>query len=55
MRTKYTRKVHQRHYWAGRTNEWPYDHAVVECFARQRIDHVKSIIPLDEVSSVFDA
>jgi SAM-dependent methyltransferase len=54
MRTRYTGKEHQRRYWAGRTNARTYDHPVVESFARQRIDHIRSVIPLDEVSSVFD-
>jgi hypothetical protein len=50
MRTKYTGKDRQRDYWASRTNARTYDHRVVEAFARQRIDHIRTVIPLDEVT-----
>jgi SAM-dependent methyltransferase len=54
MRTKYTAKEYQKDYWAHTTNARTYSHPVVRCFAKQRIDHIKSVIPLDEVSSIFD-
>jgi SAM-dependent methyltransferase len=54
MRTKYTETAYQKRYWAARTNARTYSHPVVKRFATQRIDHIKSVIPLDEVSSVFD-
>lgn len=51
---EYLSKNYQKQFWANNKNARGFDHPVVEFFARQRIDYVKSHIDLGEVSSAFD-
>lgn len=54
MTSRYLNADYQRRFWAANKNARSFDHPVVECFARQRIDYVKEHIDLGEVSSAFD-
>lgn len=54
MTSRYLNADYQQRFWAANKNARSFDHPVVECFARQRVDYVKEHIDLAEVSSAFD-
>lgn len=54
MTSKYLNADYQQQFWAVNKNARSFDHPVVECFARQRVDYVNEHVDLAEVSSAFD-
>lgn len=54
MTSRYLNADYQRRFWAANKNARSFDHPVVECFARQRVDYVKQHIDLGEVDCAFD-
>jgi|HubBroStandDraft_6_1064221.scaffolds.fasta_scaffold277293_2 SAM-dependent methyltransferase len=54
MTSRYLNADYQREFWSVNKNARSFDHPVVECFARQRIDYLQEHIDLREVGSAFD-
>ncbi len=54
MTSQYLSKEYQKQFWANTKNARGFDHPVVECFARQRIDYLEQHIDFKEIGSAFD-
>jgi SAM-dependent methyltransferase len=52
--SRYLSKDYQERFWALNKNARVFDHPVVECFARQRIDYVERHIDMASIDSAFD-
>lgn len=54
MTSRYLSAEYQHEFWAANKNARSFDHPVVECFARQRLDYVREHVDLADVDSAFD-
>jgi SAM-dependent methyltransferase len=54
MTSRYLSRDYQQQYWDVNKNPRGFDHPVVECFARQRIDYLKRYVDFAAVESAFD-